>query len=85
MHVVGIEIIGTSGIAPAASGNTTARVSLTSLGAGIDATIPDTQRKSSAVTAGSLEFSGGDPLYIHRPVIAGGHVDLQVAVHILMS
>lgn len=82
MHVVGVEIAGCSGIAPGATGNTTARVSLTSLGTGIDATITEAQRRSAAVTAGSLEFTAGDPIYIHRPAIAGGHVDLQVCIHI---
>lgn len=85
MSVVGIEIVGTSGIAPGATGNTTARVSLVSLGTGIDATITEAQRRSASISTGSLVFTAGDPVYVHRPAIAGGHVDLQVCVHTVMG
>jgi len=87
MHIVGIEITDSSGVATGASGNTTARVSLSSLGAGIDATITEAARRSAAATVESpgLEFTGGDAIYVHRPAVAGGHADLEVAIHILMA
>jgi len=86
-HVVGLEILRTSGIVPGSSGDTTVKVALSSLGDGISETIDETEERSAAISSASpgLEFTAGDPIYVHRSAVAGGHVDLEVAVHILMA
>lgn len=86
-HVVGLEILRTSGIVPGSSGTTSVKVSLSSLGDGITESITEAARRSATIESASpgLEFTAGDPIYVHRSAVAGGHVDLEVAVHILMA
>lgn len=83
VSVVAVQIVGCSGAGlGSATGSTTVTASLSSLGAGIDATV-ESDELSSAAAAGTLSGTAGDTLYVHRSIGSGGGGHTDIAVQVL--